>query len=250
MVRLAHHVHSLFSPPLRLRGGWGALGFLLLLPSLVWAGGTVTGQVRFQGVVPRPKTILVTNDESVCGSKKIVETGIGKGASPKDKMVKGALLYIKGTVVGSKALVVPPESLVIDQKGCEFIPRVLLVPVGVPFLVRNSDLTLHNFRTDARENRPLNQAQSKGSSPLSIRFDRPEIIPFGCDVHPWMKGWVVVAPHAYYALSDEKGRYSLADIPAGDYTVGLWHELFGEQQKKLVLREGETVSLDFILESK
>ncbi|MBI1908848.1 MAG: hypothetical protein HYS22_01595 [Deltaproteobacteria bacterium] len=193
--------------------------------------------------MPKPKTIYVTNDQSVCGSKKVLETGIGK-----EKGVGGAVVFIQGPVPGGKRLSLP--SLVIDQRGCEFVPHTLLVPVGIPVTVQNSDATLHNFHTAGKVNPPTNRAQSGGSAPIPFVFQKPEIFSVGCDVHPWMQAWIVVAEHAYYALSNEEGNFSMADIPAGAYTLKLWHEFLGEQQKKVTVREGETTSVEYILELK
>lgn len=136
-------------------------------------------------------------------------------------------------------------SFTIDQKECLFRPRVLIVPAGQLVKITNSDGILHNFHTYSRANPPANRSQVATSSPLEFRFMKPEIFRYGCDLHPWMRGWVVVQENPYYALTNPQGQYELTDVPAGRYTIKVWHETLGEISKEVVLQEGEELTINF-----
>ena len=52
-----------------------------------------------------------------------------------------------------------------------------------------------------------------------------------CDVHPWMAGWLVVVEHPYAAVTDAEGRFTIADVPPGAYTLAVWHERLGRTER-------------------
>ena len=60
-------------------------------------------------------------------------------------------------------------------------------------------------------------------------------MPMKCDVHPWMRSFVGVVPHPYFAVTSAKGEYSLANVPPGDYVLEAWHEVYGKQTAKVTL---------------
>jgi hypothetical protein len=118
-----------------------------------------------------------------------------------------------------------------DQKECVFIPRIVIVPPGGTVEFLNSDRLLHNLHSVSRENMSFNRTQPKGRT-IPISFGKPEIVRIDCDLHSWMRGWVVVASHPFYALTDAQGRFKLDNVPAGQYTVRVWHERLGESSTR------------------
>ena len=54
----------------------------------------------------------------------------------------------------------------------------------------------------------------------------------GCDVHPWMRGFIYIAENPYYAITDTSGSFSITDIPPGDYTLKLWRDNWQLNQMK------------------
>jgi plastocyanin len=125
----------------------------------------------------------------------------------------------------------------IDQKQCVFIPRVIVAPAGGTVEFLNSDRLLHNIHSVSKENVPINRTQPRGRT-IPVVFARPEIIRIKCDLHPWMTAWVVVAPHPFYAVTDAQGQFVLDNVPAGQYTLGIWHERLGEAKKDVTVNGG------------
>ena len=66
----------------------------------------------------------------------------------------------------------------------------------------------------------------------------------GCSLHGWMRAWIYVVPHPWFAVSDEQGKFKIADIPAGKYTVWLRHADTGRQERREVeIRPGKLAEL-------
>ena len=75
--------------------------------------------------------------------------------------------------------------------------------------------------------------------------DTPGIIKFACDVHPWMRGFVVVTAHPFFSVSGADGSFSIGKVPAGDYTMKAWHTHYGLKTAKVKVEDGKTVDVNF-----
>ena len=116
--------------------------------------------------------------------------------------------------------------------GCWFGPRVVGIRTGQPFRVTNSDPVTHNIHPRAVRNRDWNQSQAPEDPPLSRKFAVPEImIPVKCNVHNWMRAWIGVVDHPYFAVTGADGGFVFRDVPPGTYTVAVWQESLGTQEQ-------------------
>ena len=107
--------------------------------------------------------------------------------------------------------------------------------------VLNSDGILHNVHTVSEKNPSINKAQPGFVKSLSVSFATPEMVRMKCDVHGWMRGWILVTDDPA-AVTDESGSFTVADVPAGTHEVTVWHEKLGRQTKEVtVAAAGETV---------
>lgn len=70
---------------------------------------------------------------------------------------------------------------------------------------------------------------------IPVQFKTPEIIRVECDLHSWMRAWVVVAEHPYYAVTDEQGAFTLGNVPAGRHTLEVRHETLGTVTKEVTV---------------
>jgi len=201
--------------------------------------GTISGTVKFVGAPPTPKKISVTKDTAKCGTEKLSEELV---VGP-DKGVKWAVI----SLVGARGK--PSGPAVLDQKTCQFIPHVVVVPAGGTLEILNSDGILHNIHTYSTKNPSINKAQPGFKKKMTEKFDKPEIIKVTCDAHAWMSGWIVVADSPT-AVTDEKGSFKLANVPVGTYKLKVWHESLGEQVKEVSVKPGEEVKVTFELAKK
>ncbi|HJZ79313.1 MAG TPA: carboxypeptidase regulatory-like domain-containing protein, partial [Pyrinomonadaceae bacterium] len=91
--------------------------------------------------------------------------------------------------------------------------------------ITNSDPTQHNIHWTPKVNPEWNQSQPNGAPPIEKTFQRAEVlVPVKCNQHPWMKSYVAVSKHPFFAVTGEDGSYTLKGVPPGKYTVVAWHE--------------------------
>jgi plastocyanin len=208
------------------------------------SAGKITVAVRFTGRRPPVKAISM-NAEETCEKlhKKPVDgsgISIGKGGA-----LANVFVYIKTGLEGN-SFEPPKEVVVLDQRGCMFVPRVLALHTGQTLQVKNSDPVSHNIHPVPQNNREWNQQQAPGAPDLSRRFARPEVmIPIKCNVHSWMRSYIGVLAHPYFAVTNETGNFEWAVVPAGEYTVAAWHEAFGEITEQVKLGERQNAAINF-----
>src|SRR5207248_2350837 len=119
-----------------------------------------------------------------------------------------------------------------DQKTCQFQPHVQLARMGSRMLISNSDDALHNFHITMNGVTIENEAQPPGVPPREVTLKKPGVNMVNCDVHPWMRGFVIVADNPYNAITDADGHYTLSNVPAGKYTINLWRDNWMLDQPK------------------
>ena len=218
---------------------------LTLLAMALVAGtaraGEIVGKVKYAGAAPAPKKLAVTKDQAICGKVEHLEESLLVGA---DKGVRNVVVSLTDPKDGKK-MTVPPKNPAIDQNGCRFVPRIQIIPAGANVDIVNNDGILHNIHTWSKENTAFNKAQPKFKKVMTEKFDKPEKFRISCDVHSWMTGWLVVAGHPYYSLSDDTGSFKIADVPAGTYTLEYWHEKLGPQTKQVTVPATGSVTADF-----
>lgn len=213
----------------------------------VAGGGAIGGTVRFAGPPPPRGTLEVTKDVAVCGASAKLANDLVVGP---DGGVAYAVVRLREIDAGKPFAEGQPT---LDQRGCEYVPHVVLVPVGMPLTILNPDGILHNIRTAGGGpdgNPPLNRAQPKFKTSMVQVFDRPEFLRVACDVHRWMQAWIVVQAHPYYAVTDTRGGFELTDIPPGVYELVIWHETLGEVTRAVTVTPGGRAAIEVTLGAK
>ena len=199
------------------------------------AGGSISGAVKYDGEAPAAKKLQITKDVKVCAvHEKFAEEII---VSPA-----GGLQNVVVQVLGAKGeLSIPEERPSIVQKGCQFIPHVQVIPAGSRVNIMNEDGIAHNLHTLSVENPSFNRLQPGIKKRMVTKKNDltiPEFIPLKCDLHGWMKAWIVVADHPYLAISDQEGSFQISGVPPGTYTVQFWHETLGLLSREVTVETG------------
>lgn len=163
-----------------------------------------------------------------------------------------AVAYVLPQGVSSDAPV-PANGVVVDQRDREFVPYVTVVRAGTAINFPNQDNIRHqvySFSTAKHFELPLYE----GNPHSPVLFDRPGVVPLGCNIHDWMSAYVFVAETPWYAVTDAAGAARLEALPAGTYQIAVWHPtLKGEPQalaQTLTIGGNDAPSLSFRIEQK
>lgn len=204
--------------------------------------GSISGVVSFKGAVPKLPTLDMSADPGCPPKPQPSEAALVKNGK-----LANVFVYVKaGLPAGSFA--VPAEPVVLTQKGCRYQPRMMGVMVGQKFKVTNTDTADHNIHNMPGANPEWNESQMPTDPPIIKTFAKPEMMMvLQCNQHPWMRAYVNVMTHPYYAVSAEDGSFQIANLPPGDYTLVAVHEKFGEQtlQVKVGARESAKAVFTF-----
>ena len=219
------------------------LAAVFLIPtSAVAQTGTIIGTVRVEGPVPAPRLIPVTKNQDVCG----------KMIGARELLVEsGGVGFAIASLKGVPGAILPTERL-LSNAECQFNPPVMAAAVGDTLAVDNQDDVLHNthlnFLRGKRSRAVGNWALSrKGVTVRAVRpLRRAGIIDVECDAHAWMHAKIVIFDHPYFSPTDSSGGYRIDGVPVGTHTVKVWHEVFGELEQEVTVREGATSSADFV----
>ena len=201
-------------------------------------GGTISGTVKFKGTAPAPKKLDVGKDKEVCGKTPKMDQSL----VVNNGNLANAVVTITDIQKGKKIEV---KKVTLDQNGCEYRPHVLAFPAGTTVEILNPDGILHNVHSYSKVNSPFNQAQPKFKKTLDVKIEKPEAIEVKCDVHGWMQGWLVATENPYFAVTDNSGSFKLTDVPAGSYTVEVWHEKLGKSTQKVTVKAKEDAKVTF-----
>lgn len=207
---------------------------------------TITGKVSFEGAAPMPKPISF-GPERPCALAHPDKTPVEESlVVNSNNTVKWALVYVKDGVTGQYQS--PANAVEIDQSGCIFSPHGAAAMVGQTVQFKNSDDLLHNVRTNSKVNKMFNIAQPVKGMTTSKVFDQPEIgIQLRCDVHFWMAAYFHILSHPFFAVTGDDGSFTIANLPAGTYTIEVWHEKLGTQSQTITVSDGEKKEMDFTL---
>jgi hypothetical protein len=212
--------------------------------------GRITGTVRIAGPAPSLPPLRVTVDPTVCGETVPDESlRVGPGGR-----VEGAVAMLTDAPAAPAA---PTGEVLVDNVRCRFTPRVQVGRRGQTVRVRNSDPVLHNAHPVlvATPETPIaNLALSRQGQTMDLTRRLAARLPptgeaivrLGCDVHPWMRGWLVVLDHGSAAVTDAQGAFTIDRVPPGPYTLAVWHETLGRAEQRLTVPAGRAVKVDVV----
>jgi plastocyanin len=214
--------------------------FALAAPPM--RAGTIIGNVRAEGKADAA-------DDSAAG----------KYASRKYKFAERIdyaelhdfVVYIEGPV-GTNAVIAPSKPVVVNtsrvtQQGALFTPHVLPVVAGTTVEWPNNDEIFHNVFSMS-EAKQFDLDLYKGNPPdKHVTFDKAGRVDVFCSIHANMHCIVLVLENPFFAVADDRGRYSITNVPPGTYKLKAWHERMPPQVKEITVPESGDVKADFVL---
>lgn len=158
-----------------------------------------------------------------------------------------SVVYLERAPQGAFEVPPPGVHASLDQRNQTFVPYVLAVTVGTTVDFPNRDRTYHNVFSLSKPKRFDLGRYPRGQS-RSVRFDRAGIVRVFCEIHSHMSAYILVFAHRFFALTDAEGRYRLAGIPPGGYTLALWNDGTVRARREVRVEAGATLELDLPVE--
>lgn len=197
----------------------------------------VKGVVNFEGNPPVGKKLNLPSGCAHPGEKEVFSNEV----IVHNGKLQNVVVTVKRSEISGEFKDIPTEEVVLDQHGCMYTPRVAAARVGQKVTFVNSDPIFHNVRSVTEKNEKFNMAMPKKNQRETKVFEKPEMfLQAKCSVHPWMGAYVAVMDHPFFAITNEKGEFTLPKLPAGTYDLEAWHEVFGTQTAKVEVKENGT----------
>ncbi|MFQ5678017.1 MAG: carboxypeptidase regulatory-like domain-containing protein [Gemmatimonadota bacterium] len=169
------------------------------------------------------------------------------GPLPEWESVTDVVVYLLGGDL-EDATHTPAVPAVLAQKDFTYVPHVLPIAVRAALTITNGDTALHNIHTYSkgrRRNPSFNRAQ-RAHTTLTTAFRAPDSLLVLCDIHPQMEAHIMVLPNPYFAKPDEKGAYTITEIPAGRYELVAWHPSYTSVRDTVEVEAGRTTRTDLV----
>jgi plastocyanin len=211
--------------------------------------GAISGVVHFKGHAPARIPIDMSADPA-CNQPNL--PNLTEQVIVNNNDLANVYVYIKS---GAPSYTARPDAppVLLDQKGCRYIPHVIAVQQGGSVTFLNSDSTIHNVHTmpDQPGNPSVDISEPAGSSPRTETFPTPEVmLPVRCNNHPWMSAFINVAPNPWFAVTGTDGRFDITGLPPGHYTLAAVQETLGEQDIQITVAPKSVADASFTFTAK
>jgi|GEM_PF-581938 len=219
-------------------------------------GGVIVGSVRLTGPAPIVPLVCAEQDLEVCGSQARPVQALLLGTN---QTVRNAVVYLGASLSNGRFAPNDGAPAVLDQRGCEFVPRIQIARAGANLVLRNSDPVLHVVRIDSMSGTNGPKVLLNVATPYAgfekkyqlANFREPTLLKaVGGNGHDWMAAYIAVMPHPWAALTDENGNFTLRGVPAGTHKLYAWHEVLGTLVREVKVIGDRPTTANFEFSSK
>ena len=209
-------------------------------------GGMITGKVAFTGEKPRMPVLDMSASPACERAHKGVEPESEEVIVNRNGTLKNVFVWVKSGLPAGQRWAVPATAVTVDQNGCMYRPRVAGVMTGQSLQITNSDPTNHNIHPQPRVNPEWNESQSPQQAAVTKTFGRQEVmIPVKCNVHPWMRAFIGVVAHPFFAVTGDDGTFTIRGLPPGTYVIQTLHEKYGPMEQTVTVGPKESKTVEF-----
>ena len=200
--------------------------------------GNLTGKFVFEGGRPEQQTIDASKDP-ICTQHPVLNESIVVG---DDGGLKDVVIYLatKKAPVNPEYEATADAKVVLDNKFCRFEPHVLAMRVSQTLEIHNSDPASHNSSISPFGDANFNPLIGAGQQ-ADHQFTKSQNVPVlvTCNIHPWMRGYVLPRDNPYAAVSGDDGSFEIKDLPAGTWEFQVWQEAVGSLAAKPEWKKGK-----------
>lgn len=221
------------------------IGTTVLILSMAAAAGSaqdISGTILIKKRLTRRS---VTASVSVYQRGTPVKLGKSDDEDPIAFERSRVVIYLEGNVA-SDSEAGSPGTVEIQQLDRQFLPDLVVVPVGATVSFPNMDPIFHDVYSLSRAKSFDLGAYDKGQT-RRVTFSKPGIIEVYCHLHPNMAATIMVLANRYYARPDRDGQYRIPNVPPGHYTLVAWHKTAGFFRRQVDVDSGQTTTADFLI---
>ena len=217
-------------------------------PVTLSANGSVGGTILLQGVLAIPA--VPGEHAAACGDSATVAAAMNaSGVTP----ISGVLVWIDSIGTGKPMPSVRRATIEIDH--CRFVPSLIAVARGTTINVFSQDRMTHTsrfYREPSNESiEEIHTVDAGQVVPSEKIASQAGIVEVRHVEHPWVRGYIAVFDHPYFAVTDERGGFRIDSLPPGTYTVKVWHErLKAPAEQRVVVSAGGVGRLELMLTAK
>ena len=203
--------------------------------------GSIVGEVKFIDEAPKPAAIRVSKDQDYCGESLPNETYL----VASDGGLKNVVVFVE--TEASTVFVDPQKENILNNTGCRYSPRILAMQKGEKLKVRNNDPKLHIPHSYREERTVFNLSLPFRGTTIdaTTRIRQAGVLKVVCDTHAWMLAYIHVFDHPYFSVTDDRGVFTIPNLPAGTYILKAWHENAGIQSQEISVSEAGDVRTVF-----
>jgi plastocyanin len=206
--------------------------------------GSISGRILFKGDAPVMPVIDMSSNPQ-CERQHHTPQRAQTVIVNSNGTLKNVFVWIKSGLVPARWT--PPSTPArLDQHGCVYEPHVQGIMEEQDLDIVNSDPVNHNVHAECEKNAAWNESQPPRAEHKFKKFTTEEVLfPVTCSVHPWMRAYIGVSPHPFFAVTGDDGAFTLKGVPPGTYTVEAIHEKYGRKEAKLTVAPSGTANIEF-----
>jgi hypothetical protein len=205
---------------------------------------TISGRVRFIGSPPENPAIDMHGAPLCRGIYHSTPRQLSVIVNPNGTLAN-VFVYVKQGLPSDGHYSPPVDTLLLAQRGCQYRPRVFGLMVGQALTIRNDDAVEHVLQASGVATRAFTIPLGVGRSGDHVFRASEVMVPLQGRTHRWMRAYIGVLPHPFFATTGEDGRFTISRLPPGTYTLEAWHEGYGRRSATVTVRDSTTHSVTF-----